>query len=428
MRRNYSDSIFQIIKTIKPVHYAFAYSKQNKDYNKHFLSLDLNVINFFKNLDKINKTNTNFHQNDFKKIKNYKYIVDGEIHKNLNLLEKKIYAKYLPRTILNKMNIINNDEEEEHLENGKKTKNVENKIKKLKFISKLDERYYNGITLDPGRYDPKYNLIYKRTKDVFIGRPKTSYINHNNNEINYENTKEKKNLHNLKTKLIEDIKDNKTVYNKRYINNTNYKKNNNIIKSSSQYNFKTSRFSRSSMNRFNIVFNKNTYKNNNIHSRALTPKINSISLKKNPKKNNYNKYRNNKIFSSAKKKNINLDLENKNEEEKNKEMERNKSSKGILTKMFSFDKMMGRRKDLFIIRENTKNVYTPKYDIIRPYMYVKQFVNKINLKGYKKYAVGKIIRNYGFSPKEYFIFDINSKRQNEINDDFLNFINEKYKL
>ena len=89
MRRNYSDSIFQIIKTIKPVHYAFAYSKQNKDYNKHFLSLDLNVINFFKNLDKINKTNTNFHQNDFKKIKNYKYIVDGEIHKNLNLLEKK---------------------------------------------------------------------------------------------------------------------------------------------------------------------------------------------------------------------------------------------------------------------------------------------------------------------------------------------------
>ena len=123
-----------------------------------------------------------------------------------------------------------------------------------------------------------------------------------------------------------------------------------------------------------------------------------------------------------------MDLENKNEEEKNKEMERNKSSKGILTKMFSFDKMMGRRKDLFIIRENTKNVYTPKYDIIRPYMYVKQFVNKINLKGYKKYAVGKIIRNYGFSPKEYFIFDINSKRQNEINDDFLNFINEKYKL
>ena len=269
MRRNYSDSIFQIIKTIKPVHYAFAYSKQNKDYNKHFLSLDLNVINFFKNLDKINKTNTNFHQNDFKKIKNYKYIVDGEIHKNLNLLEKKNYSKYLPRTILNKMNIINNDEEEEHLENGKKTKNVENKIKKLKFISKLDERYYNGITLDPGRYDPKYNLIYKRTKDVFIGRPKTSYINHNNNEINYENTKEKKNLHNLKTKLIEDIKDNKTVYNKRYINNTNYKKNNNIIKSSSQYNFKTSRFSRSSMNRFNIVFNKNTYKNNNIQKKII---------------------------------------------------------------------------------------------------------------------------------------------------------------
>ena len=47
------DAINNIIKTINPVHQA--YSKQNKDYNKYFLSLNLDVLNFMKTLNKLTK-------------------------------------------------------------------------------------------------------------------------------------------------------------------------------------------------------------------------------------------------------------------------------------------------------------------------------------------------------------------------------------
>lgn len=415
MLKNHSDSILSIMKTINPIHDAF--SKQNKNYNKYFLSLNLNVMNFLRNLDIINKTKSNSHRNDFKYKKNYKYLVDNEIKKTFNKLEKVNYGKYLPRSILNKMKAINENVEEENLEKERRLEIIEKRIKKLKMISKLDEKYYKGITLDPGRYDPKYNLVYKRTKDVFIGRPKTSYRNNNpiNNDTNYENTKENKILQNLKTKSFKGINHlkNKTTYKKIDINNKK------INKLSWQYNFKTNRLSsKSSRNKFSI----------NIQSRTLSPKINAIfSLKKNRNRKNINEFRNKKIFS-AKNKNINLNLENKDEEEKNKEIERCSSSLGFHNRMFSFDKMIGRKKDIFIIKEETKNIYMPKYEITRPYTYIKKFSNKTSLQEFKKYAVGKIIRNYGFFPKEYFIFDINSKKQNEINDDFLTFINEKYKL
>ena len=47
------DAINSIIKTINPVHQA--YSKQNKNFNKYFLSLKLDVLNVVKTLNRLQK-------------------------------------------------------------------------------------------------------------------------------------------------------------------------------------------------------------------------------------------------------------------------------------------------------------------------------------------------------------------------------------
>lgn len=108
LRRNFSDSISSIIKSIEPIHYA--YSKQNKDLNKYFLTINLNVINFIRTLDQLSGTKTNFYHNDKKnkKSKTNRYMFDEDIKKTINRLERMNYNKYLPRTIYNKININNN--------------------------------------------------------------------------------------------------------------------------------------------------------------------------------------------------------------------------------------------------------------------------------------------------------------------------------
>ena len=179
----------------------------------------------------------------------------------------------------------------------------------------------------------------------------------------------------------------------------------------------------------NNIMNKNfSNYNKNIQSRTMTPNIKTNNRKFVKEK----EYKTKKIFSSKNKElndNYNFDFgnNNNNEEEINKETNRCSSSIGF-NKGISFDKTPGRKSNIFNIKEETKNMYYPKYDIIRPHMYVKQFIVRNSLNNYKKYAVGKIIRNYRFSPKDYFIFDINSKNENELDNNFLSFIKRKYKL
>ena len=70
-----SDTINSIIKTINPVHQAF--SKQNKDFNKYFLSLNLDVLNFVKILSNINKkklTPSKLYESLYKKNETNKYV------------------------------------------------------------------------------------------------------------------------------------------------------------------------------------------------------------------------------------------------------------------------------------------------------------------------------------------------------------------
>ena len=167
MKINHPDSISSIIKSINPYHYA--YSKQNKKLNNYFFSLNLNVVNFIKTLEKINNTKTKFyHQLKYNKNN------DDEIQKTFNRLEKLNYNRYLPSNLLNQIRMNNNEE------SIRKNKKYEIR-KKNRIWSKLDDKFYYDITLDPGRYDPKYNLVYKRIKDVYFDRPNTS-----TKKINYK--------------------------------------------------------------------------------------------------------------------------------------------------------------------------------------------------------------------------------------------------
>ncbi len=161
------DSITSIIKSINPYHYA--YSKQNKKLDNYFLSINLNVVNFLRTLEKINNTKTKLSQEN-KLINNN----DDEIQKTFNRIEKLNFNRYLPRHLLNKRKVVDVNIEES-LE-----KNIKNeKRKNFKIISKLDEKFYYDITLDPGRYNPKYDLIYKRIKDIHFDRPPNTCIKKN---------------------------------------------------------------------------------------------------------------------------------------------------------------------------------------------------------------------------------------------------------
>ncbi len=203
MKIKHPDSISSIIKSINPYHYA--YSKQSKKLNNYFFSLNLNVINFIKTLEKINNTKTKFyHQLKYNKNN------DDEIQKTFNRLEKLNYNRYLPSNLLNQIKM-NNEE------NIRKNKKYEIR-KKNRVNSKLDDKFYYDTTLDPGRYDPKYNLVYKRIKDVYFDRPNTS-----TKKIYLENSNENKKIKtkNKYKKLIIKDKNNKELKENNIFNNIN---------------------------------------------------------------------------------------------------------------------------------------------------------------------------------------------------------------
>jgi hypothetical protein len=353
----------------------------------------------------------------------------------------------LPRHLLKQKKVENNIEE--NIEKNFK----DEKRKHFQLISKLDEKYYYDITLDPGRYDPNYNFVYKRIKNTLFDRPKTCIKNNNLN----------KNEKNAPHKEVLKIKKNKyktlniTTNEKEKENRSkNKNKTKNKIKKDIIL-FNNNDHKTSGVKSFNFNFNakklKNKYKikdlkknlsisnsigNINTLSRTLSPKIN-INTNNNGNNLNHNfilkktKNKKNRTFFSAfssnmKKQKNNSEIEKKDEEEKKENgLNRCRSCTGACRGIISFDKMTG-RDNIFNINNDVKNIYFPNYETIRPHLNIKKFNTKKSLQSFKKYAVGKIIRNYHFSPIDYFIFDINTRKEDVCNDNFLSFIGEKYKL
>ena len=163
------DAINSIIKTINPVHPAF--SKQNKDFNKYFLSLNLDVLNFVKTLNRLQKkklSSSKLYELLFKKIETNKYVYEKDIQKTFNKLYKMTDNKYLPKDLVDKFKFKSFYFDEDK-KNKKETKKILHKNQNLKYAKnkiKINDNFYYEITLDPGRYDPKYNLIFKKTPKI----------------------------------------------------------------------------------------------------------------------------------------------------------------------------------------------------------------------------------------------------------------------
>jgi hypothetical protein len=418
MTTEYSDGLTSIIKSIVPV--KFVFSKKSKEFDRYFIYKNLD--NFIKTFDKTNRARSAFFP-DSPKINNNnnnnKYVYEYDIQKTFKLLEKiKSTNKYLPMSLRekNKDKIIK--------ENNIKNREYKSFTRLLNNIQP-SENFYDRITLDPGRYDPKYSLRFKRTINTYIKHPninlkKNLLNNEKENFISkYEHKKDKSSNINKTKEIIK----NKRKFTKIDSNSKEEKKrkysllNNYINQSSSQINLLTKHInSKKHISSFNKT-SSSPLLNINLNSRAITPKNGKITLKKNLNR----KYNNKKIFSARiKKHNFNFNLENKNEEE---EINSFGPNTGFLKNVISFDKIRGRNKNLFNIREEIKSIYAPKYDTIRPKMQIKEFTLRKSLRSFKKYVVGKIIRSYHCTPN-YFIFDINENKN--IEGDYKYIFEKKY--
>ena len=174
----------------------------------------------------------------------------------------------------------------------------------------------------------------------------------------------------------------------------------------------------------------------------LQPKINTVNLKLFNKTQNSNffqkinlkknKNRKNSADAQSKKIEFNYISNKKNntfiEEKMIPKLDRCQSCKNSNMKIFSFNKMRSRKKNLFGVKQDSRRlIYSPDCEIYTA-KEIKLKLKYEKFQNFKKYAVNKIIRNYNyFSPKDYFIFDIN--RKNKTNDkNYINNINEKYNI
>lgn len=405
MTTDYPDELTSIIKSIVPV--KFVFSKKSKELDKYFIYKNLD--NFVKTFDKTNRVNSAFFP-DSPKINKNKY--ENDIQKTFKLLEKiKSTNKYLPLSLREKNNnaLIKNKSE-----NHIKIKDNNNFRLLLNHI-KPSENFFDRITLDPGRYNPNYNIRYKRTISTYFKYPninleKTELNNEKENIISKYGFKgAKRNKNELIKRKREFIKTDSKEKKRKYLLIKNY-----INQSSSQINLlKKNLNSKKHVSSFN-----KTSSSPLLYINLNSPKFEKISLKKNICRKKANK----QIFS-AKLKKHNFNLENKNDEEKRDEINKLSSSIGLKKNVISFDKIKGRNKNLFNVREEIKSIYAPKYDIIRPRMQVKEFTLRKSLRSFKRYVVGKIIRSYHCTPN-YFIFDINENKN--IGGDYRYIFEKKY--
>ena len=93
--------------------------------------------------------------------------------------------------------------------------------------------------------------------------------------------------------------------------------------------------------------------------------------------------------------------------------------------------MKGRKLDLFGTKEiNRSDLVTPKRskrELFSP-REIRLKLTKKKFQNFKKYAVNKIIRNYNYySPRDYFIFDINEKNKKS-DKKYINNIYTKYHI
>jgi hypothetical protein len=428
---NEKDNIISIVQSLRPI--KKIYSKQNRDYDKYFHGSNLK--------DLIKRLETQRKFNEF--LKNGENIDELNGNKSIMEINFKNTINYIKElSNLKNIHILNSNKSFEHNKTIKK-ENKNNK-KRLFLIKKVEmERdrllkkkdWDKNHTLDPGRYNPKYDYIRKKIPCTFFGSPKIkddSSIQNEGNKI-IENNEKKYNDDKkvLKVKSHEKFNSMNSIIENKIENPKNKKlletmphrilsdKNYNPLESETKPNFNRSNYLSSYKNNSNkkelsqykienvssIIFrNQNTAPSwNNTadfdHSRKAS------KLNKSKYKNSFLYYKSKFRFYNTKRK-IYVNGRNKKESLKNSSVEN-------LRCPILFNKMMGRESHMNFVKideECYKTIYHPEYNIVRPHIPTIKFNSERQNPEFKKYMIGKIIRSYSCNPKEYFIFEFNENK------------------
>ncbi len=402
------DIILSIVKTLRPINYL--YSKQNKDFDRHFRSSSLKGL--------IKKINSQPKFNEFLKPgesldefhnKN-KTTMNVNSKGTFNYIEELSNLKKLPMFLLNKKfnkrgkfnidfkdNSINNKKNKE----GKK----KNKIKEIIQIKNTGDE---DVTLDPGRYHPNYNYIRRRYPCAYLGKPKTQKDIQDNEEEKKTTTHKSVNLvknaktRNNKIKDLYETTSNHTIL----LKTKNNKKKKMYFSSSNFYSMpKSISINNNNENKINVIGkNKIQFINKFNGHNTVSSWYHTIELDK-PKK-----FRDKIKIINDNSKAYNNDFGNSTNFDKTDKKKYNKiSSAANLRCPVIFDKMPGRDRPINFVDGSWKGCrtnYNPDYNVIRPHIPSTIFKSKRQCQNFKKYITGKIIRSYCYYPDQYFVFEI----------------------
>lgn len=379
------DDFLEILNNISPIDYH--YSKTGKVYNKFFKSRSLEKIkeNFKK---KLNVKEFPIEH----KIDSYSYHYDlnfNNIDKYINeyISKNKKYNKIMK---IKKFKFENKIKEEEKIDDNKKNhQEIFNnfldktfiKLKKKKVKQFLE---HDKITFDPGRYNPNYNSIYKKSFCAFMSK-----IKEDQNKKDKSNNKEKENLKRIKN-INKKINENNNM-------SLNLNKNNSteVIKKISSRNLLNNE-------------NKKDISDNDLNELLLF-KMN-LSKKVNTQNKSFNS------FSIDEKKNVkkNFSLESTMSYQSNKKIKLTKlnkkkffsNDKKNIKSIINYDKMIGRKPNIL----NTTfgpdfYFYTPKFDSSLPKIKSFKINHKLSLQSLKRLKTYKIIRNYQIYGNQYSVMD-----------------------
>ena len=428
------DNIITIVKTLKPI--KNIYSKQNKDFDKYFHGLSLKYLVDHMKIQK--KYNPYLNPGESLDEPDNNSIMNINFKSTFNYLDELNKVKSLPtiKKISNNIKIIKNKTK------GKKNKKILEKKKQDEISNLIRKKMWDeNVTLDPGRYYPKYDYIRKKIPCAFIGKPK---ITEEDYIIQNEEKKEETEKKIKKEKInIQEKKEENDNINNKDIKNANPK--NKIILNESDS-------SKILLDKINSNLDSPKKNNMNNRSNILYPSANKkmkISQKTDKFSSSIIKHQN---TASSWSNTLELDSSKKlSEQYKTKDNNRNislensskfnyystqkinfKTNKRYSLKNMSmsnlkcpiiFDKMQG-RDELDELDKKSKAVYrinyNPDYNALRPHIPTIKFKSVRQYQDFKKYINGKIIRSYWYNPQQYFVFEYKENKENDMNGNYGN--------
>ena len=428
------DNIITIVKTLKPI--KNIYSKQNKDFDKYFHGLSLKYLVDHMKIQK--KYNPYLNPGESLDEPDNNSIMNINFKSTFNYLDELNKVKSLPtiKKISNNIKIIKNKTK------GKKNKKILEKKKQDEISNLIRKKMWDeNVTLDPGRYYPKYDYIRKKIPCAFIGKPK---ITEEDYIIQNEEKKEETEKKIKKEKInIQEKKEENDNINNKDIKNANPK--NKIILNESDS-------SKILLDKINSNLDSPKKNNMNNRSNILYPSANKkmkISQKTDKFSSSIIKHQNtasswsNTLELDSSKKlseqyktrdnNRNISLENSskfnyystqkiNFKTKKRYSLKNMSMSNLKCPII-FDKMQG-RDELDELDKKSKAVYrinyNPDYNALRPHIPTIKFKSVRQYQDFKKYINGKIIRSYWYNPQQYFVFEYKENKENDMNGNYGN--------